>query len=570
MDNYKVIYLPDEDTGIYGVSVVDDPANSMVGVLPNNMMFVTLSKEQKVEDVILSNEGEKRLMTGVVLIPNQKILRYNKEENKPFNLIFGEEEIRLLSQDFMKNNNHKNSTINHNKDMWLTGITFVESWIIEDPNNDKSNALGFRKLPKGTWMMSAYIENDELWSSIKNGDFKGFSIDSYIAFEKIDMASVIPNNPDSQSENDNDILITRYRYSPLSVSENSRDFCIKMVNANNLYRKEDIMVANSNIVNPGFGHNGESYDLFKYKGGVYCKHRFVREIYLRKNNKKGVSLFDALQYIKGLTKEQANKVKFDINPDEVGQIANSSNNYWRYGDLSNMCNCQLSSEEVPNEVIDNLISKGVSKMGDEWVLIHTSEVTDENLKQEFNGEEIIQTINKQKQINMSVLQKLIKMFSEESVSLMTIEIPELGKLTADAFEVDNIVFQDVEGEMKPLANTTFVYEDYTYTTDENGKITEKMEVVEEPTMEEETEDLMEEKTEDVVEEPSELDKLKEELDNLKKQLEIITKEKDSVLMENQELKKQPKETRLKANLSNVPSHKESTMEVLARIAKNNK
>lgn len=432
IDKYRVVYLPEETDGVYAVSVVDDPANGMEGVLPDNKMFITLSNEQKIQNIVLSTEGEKRLMTGVILIPEQDIYRVDENGN-PFNLVFGEEEIRMFSQDFMKNGYQKNSTYNHDRNMWLSGFTFVESWLIEDPNNDKSNALGFKKLPKGTWMMSAYVEDDTLWNKIKSGEIGGFSVDSYIAFEKIelrktDMASVIPNSPDSVSENDNEILRTRYRYSPQTTSSNSREFCVKMVGANNLYRKEDIMNADSNVVNPGFGHKGQSYDLFKYKGGVYCNHMFMREIYLNRNNKQ-LSFYEALQYIKNLSKSDYNKVKMDTNPQEVGQVPNESNNYWKYGNMSKVCSCELSNEDIPTDVVDNLISKGVSDMGDGWVLIHSTPVDDVILGQEINGEEIIQNINKQKKTNMSVLQKLIKLFSEESVSLMTIEIPELGTLT---------------------------------------------------------------------------------------------------------------------------------------------
>jgi hypothetical protein len=587
IDKYRVVYLPEETDGVYAVSVVDDPANGMEGVLPDNKMFITLSNEQKIQNIILSTEGEKRLMTGVILIPEQEIYRIDENGN-PFNLVFGEEEIRLFSQDFMKNGYQKNSTYNHDRNMWLSGFTFVESWLIEDPNNDKSNALGFKKLPKGTWMMSAYVEDDNLWDKIKSGDIKGFSIDSYIAFEKIelrktDMASVIPNSPDSISENDNEILRTRYRYSPQTTSSNSREFCVKMVGANNLYRKEDIMNADSNVVNPGFGHNGQSYDLFKYKGGVYCNHMFMREIYLNRNNKQ-LSYYEALNYIKKLSKSDYDKVKMDSNPSEVGQVANESNNYWKYGNMSKVCSCELSNDDIPTEVVDNLISKGISDMGDEWVLIHSTPVDDVILGQEINGEEIIQNINKQKKMNMSVLQKLIKLFSEESVSLATIEIPELGTLTADAFEIDNVVYQDVQGVMTPLASTTFEADGFTYTTDETGKIVDKVEDIAQeedmvdvpaPTGDTKTNDTT--STGDTINcgtnlstQNEELETLKSQVTELQKQIEIITKEKENVLIENQELKRQPKETRLKANSDRKPLGMETTMEVLSRIAKNNK
>jgi hypothetical protein len=52
-----------------------------------------------------------------------------------------------------------------------------------------------------------------------------------------------------------------------------------MIAAGKIYRKADIVKANSNSVNPGFGHNGQPYNLFLYKGGPQCRHFWKRRIY---------------------------------------------------------------------------------------------------------------------------------------------------------------------------------------------------------------------------------------------------------------------------------------------------
>jgi len=59
-----------------------------------------------------------------------------------------------------------------------------------------------------------------------------------------------------------------------------------MLAANKLYRKEDIKQTTSNEVNPGQGHNGNNYDLFLYKGGVNCKHKWLRQTYVSFENVK--------------------------------------------------------------------------------------------------------------------------------------------------------------------------------------------------------------------------------------------------------------------------------------------
>lgn len=53
--------------------------------------------------------------------------------------------------------------------------TLVESWIVEDPEMDKSRAIGFNP-SKGDWYVSYKINNKETWKMIKEGKLNGFSI----------------------------------------------------------------------------------------------------------------------------------------------------------------------------------------------------------------------------------------------------------------------------------------------------------------------------------------------------------------------------------------------------------
>jgi hypothetical protein len=50
-----------------------------------------------------------------------------------------------------------------------------------------------------------------------------------------------------------------------------------------VYRKEDIDNASFQGVNNNFGHNGQNYSLFKFKGGIYCGHYWREELYRMKS-----------------------------------------------------------------------------------------------------------------------------------------------------------------------------------------------------------------------------------------------------------------------------------------------
>jgi len=88
--------------------------------------------------------------------------------------------------------------------------------------------------------------------------------------------------PNAKSEQDGELFKSRYRYTG-EVSENSRAFCKKMLSANKVYRKEDIINMGSQEVNAGFGPEGaNTYDIFLYKGGGACYHFWTRETYRKK------------------------------------------------------------------------------------------------------------------------------------------------------------------------------------------------------------------------------------------------------------------------------------------------
>src|SRR5690606_14255493 len=75
------------------------------------------------------------------------------------------------------------------------------------------------------------------------------------------------------SEQDTNLFKVRYKYAPNTVSENSRDFCKKLVQADKVYRKEDIVLAGDKVVNPGLGLKGaDTYSIWLYHGGANCKH----------------------------------------------------------------------------------------------------------------------------------------------------------------------------------------------------------------------------------------------------------------------------------------------------------
>lgn len=169
-----IIEAEDEQGGIEAVSLVHSPA------IEEN--FIALAKH---EIELKEIDTEKRILMGAALIPNKQIYRKNNK-NEEYYIYFSSDTIRKASELFLMRSNQNNATYEHEKK--IQGLSVVESWIIEDEQKDKSNLYGF-DLPKGTWMISMKVNNDEVWNDVKEGKVKGFSIEGYFA-DKYEMSVV--------------------------------------------------------------------------------------------------------------------------------------------------------------------------------------------------------------------------------------------------------------------------------------------------------------------------------------------------------------------------------------------
>jgi hypothetical protein len=99
-------------------------------------------------------------------------------------------------------------------------------------------------------------------------------------------ADFIKSKPNEESKLDKSFYKIRYTYQERKSSANSRDFCKTMMSRTSkgvVYRKEDIDNASFQGVNNNFGHKGQNYSLFKFKGGIYCGHFWQEELYRMKS-----------------------------------------------------------------------------------------------------------------------------------------------------------------------------------------------------------------------------------------------------------------------------------------------
>jgi hypothetical protein len=91
-----------------------------------------------------------------------------------------------------------------------------------------------------------------------------------------------PNQKSAQDKKVGDLKYFKVRYRYTGNKTPDRDFCMAMMaEQSRLFRKEDIDEMSRRAVNPGFGEGGKNtYDIFKFKGGPRCHHKFERVTFM--------------------------------------------------------------------------------------------------------------------------------------------------------------------------------------------------------------------------------------------------------------------------------------------------
>lgn len=161
--------------GVFAISLVDSPAIQTDYILlsdKTNKIQIDLKLEKLADE-------KRKIVTGAALIPDMIIPRNG------YNITFSKETIRKISENFLINGYKDNVTVQHTQN--VNKVYMVESWIVDDPKNDKAKKLGFN-VPEGTWMTSFKVKDDELWKEyIESGVLKGFSIEGSFSQKEVQM-----------------------------------------------------------------------------------------------------------------------------------------------------------------------------------------------------------------------------------------------------------------------------------------------------------------------------------------------------------------------------------------------
>lgn len=175
MKKLKKYSVVADSSDVYAISLVEEPAIEID--------YVAFDKDKETKPnlkFIEDKQNEKYMIMGPALVPDKNI--YRNYDGNEFYVSFSAECIEKLSHNFVKNCYGAGCfTKDHNG--FCEGCYLAESWI-KTSENDKSVDYGF-DCPIGTWFVAAKIDSIDLWDSIKKGERKGFSIESWVDLEEI-------------------------------------------------------------------------------------------------------------------------------------------------------------------------------------------------------------------------------------------------------------------------------------------------------------------------------------------------------------------------------------------------
>jgi hypothetical protein len=74
-----------------------------------------------------------------------------------------------------------------------SGVSVIESWIVEDPLKDKTALYGLNAV-EGAWAVTMKIDNDDVWKDVKSGKYLGLSIEGMFSDKGEDIEEVEAEN----------------------------------------------------------------------------------------------------------------------------------------------------------------------------------------------------------------------------------------------------------------------------------------------------------------------------------------------------------------------------------------
>ena len=159
--------------GIEAIALVDFPA-----VMSDFIKFAEQKPEPR--QLYAVSDEEKRLVMGVVMRADFPIYRVGKDEYEYY-IYYSPEVIRQMAQKYLAEGRSNEVNLMHQADAFVEGVEMVQ-WYIKDAAAGIAPE-GFAEISDGSLFAEFHVTNDDVWASIKAGEFRGFSLEGYFSVE---------------------------------------------------------------------------------------------------------------------------------------------------------------------------------------------------------------------------------------------------------------------------------------------------------------------------------------------------------------------------------------------------
>ena len=173
MDVVKLI-LPNRNQTEFQIALVDEPA------IDSEFMMFNKQNRFQFKEV----EGEENLLMGYFMIADMEILRMD-EKRGAYKVVFPKESIDTIVENFSLNGLNRNMNEMHNTGNLTEGVFVRNHWQL-DSKKGIGVPHGFKVEADGSWFGVVKCENPEVKEKVKQGLYRGFSIESRFIEEAID------------------------------------------------------------------------------------------------------------------------------------------------------------------------------------------------------------------------------------------------------------------------------------------------------------------------------------------------------------------------------------------------
>lgn len=152
------------------ISLVEDPA-----IESNFQAF------DRVHQMFAVQDEERRMVMGPVIRCEYPILR-QFADGSYYQLVFSKDVAQKMISDYLLNNHAGDVNLGHTS-YYPDGVEPV-SYFIKDSVRGIA-PKGFEDIVDGSVFAVFHIVNDDVWTAVKDGTFKGFSLECYMDVEPV-------------------------------------------------------------------------------------------------------------------------------------------------------------------------------------------------------------------------------------------------------------------------------------------------------------------------------------------------------------------------------------------------